>query len=192
MLISDRRIGLNPKPLSALVLHFGESGNISKPCEAAYVGTSADPNVEVPLVKVLCSPSALQGMTRSYAEKFGSAVKVYPLYFLEKEIDVTSLLSLMAVNENGSIPLYLHAVMQILSDLGSDYTYAKFKRKIDQADFSPMQRQPLELRLSLLESFLCGLSGKQPFALRTNKMVPLEAFQRFVPGGLTIVDLTDP
>lgn len=194
MLISDRRLGLNPNPLSALVLHFGEGGVSAKPCEAAFVGQSLphESKLETPPVTVFCSPAALKGMIKSYGRTFGSKVKVFPLYFLESEIDVASLLSLMAVNENGSMPLYLHSVMQILSDLGESYSYSRFKQKIQQADFSPMQRQPLELRLQLLESFLCGLSNGTPFALRTNRMVSAEAFLRFRPGGLTIVDLTDP
>ncbi len=98
----------------------------------------------------------------------------------------------MAVNGNGSMPLYLHTVMRILSELGEGYTYARFKDNIKKADFSPMQRQPLDLRLQLLESFLCGVANRMPYALRTKTKIPIESFDRFNAGGLTVVDLTDP
>jgi hypothetical protein len=190
MLISDPRLGHLPKPLSALVLHFGESGSTSKPCEAAFVGQSDDPTIDVPPVNVFCSPSAFR-KTKALYDRLGGGIHVWPLFFTEEDIDAQSLLALMAVEENGSMPLYMHVVLTILSDLGSAYTFWRFRDAIKKADFDGLQRRSLELRLKLLESFLCKKVGRQVYSVRSNEPVPQPA-EKFVAGGLCIVDLTDP
>ncbi|KAJ9120294.1 hypothetical protein QFC22_003194 [Naganishia vaughanmartiniae] len=190
MLISDPRLGHLPSPLSALVLHFGESGSTMKPCEAAFVGHSDDPAVEVPTVNVFCSPSAYR-KTKVLYDRLGGTVKVWPLYFTEDDIDAQSLLALMAVDENGSMPLYMHVVMTILSDLGSAYTFTKFLSAIKQAHFDPLQQRSLEQRLTLLQTFLSVKSGKQTYSMKTKQPVA-QPEEKFIAGGLTIVDLTDP
>lgn len=190
MLISDPRLGHLPSPLSALVLHFGESGSTSKPCEAAFVGQSDDPGVDVPTVNVFCSPSAY-GKTRQLYDKLGGGMNVWPLYFTEEDIDAQSLLALMAVEENGHMPLYMHVVLTILSDLGANYTFHRFRDAIKRAEFDGLQRKSLELRLQLLESFLCKRSGRFMYSVKTNQPVS-QPEEKFVAGGLTIVDLTDP
>jgi hypothetical protein len=190
MLISDPRLGHLPSPLSALVLHFGESGSTMKPCEAAFVGQSDDPAVEVPPVNVFCSPSAYR-KTKELYDRLGGSVKVWPLYFTEDDIDAQSLLALMAVDENGSMPLYMHVVMTILSDLGSTYTFTKFLSAIKQAKFDPLQQRSLELRLTLLQTFLSVKSGQRFYSMKTKQPVE-QPDEKFTPGGLTIVDLTDP
>lgn len=190
MLISDPRLGHLPSPLSALILHFGESGSTMKPCEAAFVGQSDDPSVEVPDVNVFCSPSAYR-RTKTLYDRLGGSVKVWPLYFTEDDIDAQSLLALMAVDENGSMPLYMHVVMTILSDLGSSYTFTRFLSAIKQAEFDQFQRRSLELRLTLLQTFLCVKAGQQIYSMKTKQIVA-QPSEKFVAGGLTIVDLTDP
>jgi hypothetical protein len=190
MLISDPRLGHLPSPLSALVLHFGESGSTSKPCEAAFVGQSDDPSVDVPAVNVFCSPSAF-GKTRALYDRLGGGMNVWPLYFTEEDIDAQSLLALMAVEENGHMPLYMHVVLTILSDLGANYTFHRFRDAIKRAEFDGLQRKSLELRLQLLESFLCKKSGRSCYSVKTNQPVS-QPEEKFVAGGLTIVDLTDP
>lgn len=114
---------------------------------------------------------------------------MWPLFFTEEDIDAQSLLALMAVEENGSMPLYMHVVLTILSDLGSAYTFRKFREAIKKAEFDIYQRRSLELRMTLLESFLCKKVGRQVYSVRTNEPVPQPA-QKF--SSLTVVDLTDP
>ncbi|KAJ9103641.1 hypothetical protein QFC19_004216 [Naganishia cerealis] len=190
MLISDPRLGHLPAPLSALVLHFGESGSTMKPCEAAFVGQSDDPAVEVPSVNVFCSPSAYR-KTKALYDRLGGSVKIWPLYFTEDDIDAQSLLALMAVDETGSMPLYMHVVMTILSDLGNTYTFTRFLSAIKQAEFDPYQRRSLDLRLTLLQTFLCVKAGKQMYSMKTKNPIS-QPEEKFSAGGLTIVDLTDP
>jgi hypothetical protein len=197
MMIEDDRLGLLPSPLSGLVLHFGESGTSLKPCEATFLGLCDNPMVVCPEVVVFCSPSNLKHVSHSYAQ-FGGGAKVYPLYFQEEDVDATSLLSLMAVSESGQMPLYMHMVMQVLSDLGEAYSYTNFKLRLGSLMLEPIQARMLDQRLSLLEGFLCkktddgklvgvkrGINGQQPIVRQ-----PRDG--RFKKGMLTIVDLTDP
>jgi hypothetical protein len=58
----------------------------------------------------------------------------------------------MAVEENGHMPLYMHVVLTILADLGSNYTFTRFRDAIKKADFDMFQRKSLELRLQLLHA----------------------------------------
>jgi hypothetical protein len=190
MLIRDPRLGALPAPLSALVLHFGESGSTKKPCEAAFVGIPTDKDVKPPSVYVLCSPNNLAQTQRLYKDQ-AKCEKVFPLYFLEEDIDAQSLLSLMAVDENGHMPLYMQVVMTILSELGADYTYSSFKAKLDTYDFDVHQRGSLKLRLTLLESFLCERVGTTLRDVRSGRVVKQPKY-RFYQGRLTIVDMTDP
>jgi hypothetical protein len=197
MMIEDERLGLLPSPLSGLVLHFGASGTSLKPCEATFLGLCDNPMVVCPEVVVFCSPSNLKHVSHSYA-RFGGGAKVYPLYFQEEDVDATSLLSLMAVSESGQMPLYMHMVMQVLSDLGEAYSYTNFKLRLGSLMLEPIQARMLDQRLSLLEGFLCkksddgklvgvkrGINGQQPIVRQ-----PRDG--RFKKGMLTIVDLTDP
>lgn len=193
MLIQDPRLGQLPSALSGLVLHFGESGSTLKPCEATFVGQCENPLVAAPEVVIFCSPSNYRQVAQSYAQ-FGGSAKVYPLYFLEEDVDATSLLSLMAVSESGQMPLYMHMVMQVLSDLGQDYSYTKFKIRLATLQLEPIQARMLDQRLSLLEGFLCrkGDGNKLVAVKRPHPEVRQPREGRFKQGQLTIVDLTDP
>lgn len=205
MLIQDRRLGLLPSALSALVLHFGESGSSLKPCEATFVGHSADHLVTLPEVVVFCSPSNQTHVSRSY-DQFGGGTKVYPLYFQEEDLDATSLLALMAVSDSGQMPLYIHMVMQVISELGEAYSYTNFKTRLGGLMLEPIQARMLDQRLSLLEGFLCRKQDDKLFAIKQPRPMPVDKNGnpipaqhikqppggRFKQGQLTIVDLTDP
>lgn len=190
MLIPDPRLGELPAPLSAIVLHFGETGSTKKPCEAAFVGTVLDDTVAAPPVYVLCSPSNY-AQTKQLYEEHVKCHNVFPLYFTEEDIDAQSLLSLMAIDENGHMPLYMQVVMTILSDLGSAYTYSTFKAKLNTHNFDAHQKGSLQLRLTLLETFLCQRVGQNFYDIRTKRPIT-QPEHRFQAGRLTIVDLTDP
>lgn len=191
MLIEDRRLGQLPAPLSALVCHFGESGSLIKPCEAAFVGQCEDPMVTPPEVVVYCSPSNLAAMTRSYAQ-FGGGVNVYPLFFEESDVDASSLMSLMAVSESGQMPLYMHLVMSVLAELGEMYTYPAFKAKLKHLQLEPIQEKMLNQRLSILENFLCKKVGNKMVGVKSQVPVFQRPEGRFQQGMLTIMDMTDP
>ena len=67
----------------------------------------------------------------------------------------------------------------ILRELGEDYTYDKFLERLETQceEFSKIQRAHLEQRMALLNLFTTAEPHVKP---------------RFIPGQLTIVDLSDP
>lgn len=112
LLPPDPRFGHTEKPLSGLVLHFGEgSATTRTPCEAAHIALCSDSSVAPPPVRVCVSPASLNTMRRVYAP-LGSGVTVEPLYFSEEELDAQAFLSIMAVNGGSdSAPLYMQIVL---------------------------------------------------------------------------------
>ncbi|EIW61790.1 uncharacterized protein TRAVEDRAFT_44610 [Trametes versicolor FP-101664 SS1] len=172
-------IGISHKALSGLVLHFGEGGTGSRPCEAAWLGQSDVNGVRPPAIKVYVSRSSLSTMRATYAP-LGKAVTVQPLLFSEKELDAEAVLSMMAVGSSDNAPLYIQRILTILRDLGEKFTYSTFLRKVEEAkrELSPPQVGFLEQRMLLLKTFVD--SDKD------------QSKSRFAAGQLTIVDLSDP
>ncbi|KAG1715954.1 hypothetical protein ID866_1243 [Astraeus odoratus] len=173
-------IGALQKPLSGLVLHFGEGGPSARPCEAAWIAASDDPAVKTPQVKVYVSRSSLNTMTSVYSP-LGKKVSVEPLLFDKNELDAQAFLSMMAIGSSESAPLYIQGVLSILRDLGENFTYEKFMKRLDERKetFNSMQLAGLEQRMALLTSLLDTNKGAKPK-------------NRFAAGQLTIIDLSDP
>lgn len=119
-------IGMLSKPLSGLVLHYGEGGPGSRPSEAAWVGVPSDANsiIKTPFVRVYVSKSSLNTMKAVY-EPLGKHVTVMPLLFNESELDAQAFLSMMAVGTSEFPPLYIQTVQVRLvpHSLSSDLTY---------------------------------------------------------------------
>lgn len=105
---NDPRIGLLLKPLCGLVLHIGDGGRESNPSEAAWLGVSESPNMQVPKIRVYVSPSSLNTMRAVYSP-LGHNVVVEPLFITEEELDAQAFLSMMAVGS--SAPLYVQIVL---------------------------------------------------------------------------------
>jgi len=105
-------IGNHRKALSGLVLHFGEAGTGTQPCEAAYLGLSRMEGFEAPEIKVYVSPTSLSKMKAVY-KRLGLDVEVSPLLFTQSELDAKSFLSLMAVGTTSTdrTPLYMKMVL---------------------------------------------------------------------------------
>ncbi|EIW82443.1 hypothetical protein CONPUDRAFT_123376 [Coniophora puteana RWD-64-598 SS2] len=179
MLISSyRQIGTLRRPLSGLVLHFGEGGPNALPCEAAWVGVPTTKGVQTPKVRVYVSRSSLQTMRTVYAP-LGEHVTVEPLLFTEEELDAQAFLSMMGVGSSESAPLYMQGILSILRDLGENFTYMEFMARLDvkKESFNISQLSGLEQRMALLESFM-------------NRKV--QSSSRFAAAQLTIIDLSDP
>lgn len=68
------------------------------------------------------------------------------------------MLTLMAVDESASPPLYLASVTKILREMAMEdkggFDYLDFRARLRRCQFNPSQLDMLELRLGLLESFL--------------------------------------
>ncbi|KAJ8457531.1 hypothetical protein ONZ51_g11480 [Trametes cubensis] len=180
MLISGfEPIGLSHKPLSGLVLHFGEGGSGSRPCEAAWVGQTHIEGIQPPTIRVYVSRSSLTTMRATYAP-LGDRVKVEPLLFSSTELDAEAVLSMMAVGSSDSTPLYMQRILSILRELGEKFTYNAFLKKVDLAkkDLTDTQIGYLEQRMLLLKAFVDNKTDQSK--------------TRFKAGQLTIIDLSDP
>ncbi|KAJ3920775.1 hypothetical protein F5877DRAFT_89209 [Lentinula edodes] len=191
MFISSSSIlGNLSKPLSGLVLHFGEGGAGSGPCEAAWVGVSNHTSIKAPPVKVYVSKSSLNTMKGIYAPLMQRGnVTVEPLLFDESELDAQAFLSLMAVGSSDNAPLYIQIILSILRELGESFSYQAFMTALElkKKTFNPAQLSGLEQRLALLTSFMAGKKTKK---LKWEALT--ERKHRFAPGQLTIVDLSNP
>lgn len=192
-----RPLGFLQKPLSGLVLHFGEGGPSARPSEAAWIALSNIPTVQTPRVKVYVSRSSLKTMKAVYAP-LGERVIVEPLLLKKDELDAQAFLSMMAVGSSDSAPLYIQGILvsedfvlfsvatdniqSILRDLGEDFRYDEFMKRLEgkKETFNPAQLTGLEQRMALLTSFL----DTRP---RSNSQI-----DRFAAGQLTIIDLSDP
>lgn len=187
-ILGQDSIGSLDYALSGLVLHFGEGGPGSRPCEAAWVGASSQPGVTPPKVKVYVSRSSLHTMKSIYAP-LGDRVRVSPLQFNESELDAQAILSMMAVGSSESAPLYIQIVLSILRDLGEKFSYKAFLTRLEaeKKSFNPAQVAGLEQRLALLNSFM---EPQAPAQSRSSSKK--SKTNRFSEGKLTIIDLSDP
>lgn len=78
--------------------------------------------------------------------------------------------------------------------MGDSFDYELFRKRLDEEQFSPQQRIPLDMRLDLLDSFLVEqVARKLP-----GSEIPSSAWglgslkQLFGPGEVVITDLSDP
>jgi len=116
MLISGfAPIGSLAKPLSGLVLHYGEGGPNSLPNETAWLSKSLSSLVVGPPVRIYVSKSSLQTMRTVYAP-LGDKVVVEPLLLQNSELDASAILSMMAVGSVDSAPLYMQILLVIPFD----------------------------------------------------------------------------
>ncbi|THG98002.1 hypothetical protein EW026_g4118 [Hermanssonia centrifuga] len=182
-LMSHERLGTLPEPLSAIVFHFDTAagGGRVQPCEAAYLAaldTDRGGDATPPAVTVLVFPSNLQSMRKVYAGL--PRVKVEPLHLAPEDISGERLLSMMKVDENTQMPLYMESIMALLRSMDDDFDYGRFRSELDKQKFSGSQKAMLKLRLSLLDSCLMGGN-------LLNRVS-----NHFRRGQLTIIDLSSP
>ncbi|EKM51770.1 uncharacterized protein PHACADRAFT_150450 [Phanerochaete carnosa HHB-10118-sp] len=182
-LIQDSRIGALPAPLSALVFYLDSASGsgIVQPCEAAYLAmldAHRGGHAKPPNVTVLVLPPNLQAMRKVYSGLLN--VQVEPLHFSPENISGERLLTMMRLNENSQLPIYMEAIMTTLRTMEHDFNYQVFRQKLDELNLKPDQRTMLNLRLMLLDS--CFKGGE------TVKSVS----SHFKKGQLTIVDLSSP
>lgn len=131
-------------------------------------------------VNVLVSPSNYHNLKSSYAPIPG--VNVQPFRLKPRDLNVSTMLSLMSVDQTHAPPLYIGQVTKILREMASSssggFDYVEFKRRVQGSRLLSGQQAPLKQRLELLESFLV-----------------LDQSDRgctFENAGVTIIDLSCP
>jgi hypothetical protein len=99
-----------------------------------------------------------------------------------KDLNISTMLTLMSVNQTQAAPLYMGIVTKILRNMASKTTegfnYLEFRSQLDHAGFDRKQEESLNQRLDLLESFL-DLDGST-------------TSPSFAAGEITIIDLSCP
>lgn len=184
-LIPSPHIGRLESPLSALVFsygHFSGGGEGFSISEAAFLA-AAHPKFRthphVKKVTVLVSPSNYHDISKLYARL--PNVEVIPFKIRPANLDVGTMLTLMAVDESDDMPLYLAQVTEILRRMateGRSFKYQEFKKRLSMCKFNPAQEAMLKMRLDILESFL-DLNNSCPDP-------------QFAPGEVTIMDMSCP
>ncbi|KAK6849191.1 hypothetical protein PG995_013024 [Apiospora arundinis] len=186
--------GQLPYPMSVLVMHYDNNSgyNNTQLCEAAYLCSR-----DVP-VNVLVSPSHIWGMKKMYTELPGlpkdyPRPNVCPLYLKEDHLDVSNMMKLMSVDPKASgTPLYVDVVRNIIREMAMEgpqnFTYSKFRQKVDQFQWLPGQKTPLKMRLQLIDSFIAPGN----YTTSTRPAPAKEDIWAFKPGTITIIDLSDP
>jgi hypothetical protein len=167
------------------VFHFGGySSHLSfRVCEAAFLACPYRQYPDHPStasVTILAALSNYNNLAALYTRIPG--VKVHPFKLRPRDLTISSMLTLMSVDQSQSVPLYMNRVTKILRDMAATsaeaFDYLQFKRLIRSCKFSSMQRRPLEQRLELSESFLT--------------LDHSSAGYEFKKGSITIVDLSCP
>ncbi|KAF8518615.1 hypothetical protein JB92DRAFT_3112943 [Gautieria morchelliformis] len=181
-LISDRRLGTLPEPLSALLFHFDTAAGAGEvpPCEAAYIASleaTLRGNAAPPKVVVLVLPNSLDIMRGVYSTL--PEVEVMPLHFAPEDLSGGRILAMMKVEQGQSMPLYMECIMSIIRDM-VPFSYDEFRTQLKQQKFSADQQKMLDLRLSILDSCLKGGNAYNRVSMHFEK------------GQLTIIDLSSP
>ncbi len=184
-LIPSPVLGSLAKPLSALVFNFAEytSSSSFRPCELAFLaspGSQSPTHLRVKQVNVLVSPSNYMSLKALYTQIPGVTVQTFMLR--PEDLNISTMLTLMSVNQTQTAPLYMGIVTKILRNMASKTTetfnYHEFRRQLDDAGLDKKQEEFLNQRLDLLESFL-DLEGST-------------RSPRFAAGEITIIDLSCP
>lgn len=192
-LIPSPQIGVLHRPLSVLVLHFGEytSSQAFRPCEAAYLATSStralsSSELHLPKVKILVPPSNYRKLAADYNREVPNAT-VHPLKFDSRSLTINSMLTLMGVDRTGTPTLYMSQVSQELREMAvesegtEEFDYQAFKIRMEHLKkrLENTQKTMLNQRLQMLDAFVVDANTTE-FAVGGAE------------GELTIVDLSCP
>lgn len=159
-LVPSRRLGRLESPASTLVCNYGTWSNggaglnIS---EATFLATASKGHRShnVRRITVLTSPSnpAINKLYQRHPN-----VRIMPFRLRACTLDIGILNELMTVDEKAAVPSYMARVQAILRDISTQSKsgssdYSLFKKRLQREKFDWTQRNMLDMRLNLLESF---------------------------------------
>eukprot|EP00835_Amoeboradix_gromovi_P004416 NODE_343_length_10566_cov_0.542371.p1 type:complete len:601 gc:universal NODE_343_length_10566_cov_0.542371:7576-9378(+) len=181
---------MSNSPCSTVVFHFDQDE--SNFCEAITlsnkIGGLPDSISAIPRITILVSPSNYIQRKKFY-EGIPNCT-ILPLLFNWSDLNAPQLKSLMRVDSDDQMPLYMSAILDMLRKFQKDDllpSFSQFKSALTtKLKLTPAQNGPLDLRLKLLESLLS--ESKENEKLRITDLQ--EIFN--TPNSLIIVDLTDP
>jgi hypothetical protein len=183
-LIPSKQLGRLEAPACAMVFSYGSwstGGSRFSVSEAVHLAHEKRefPGQKVRRITVLVS--ADNGAIRSCYEDPIRNVRVVPFKLNARALDITAMRALMGVGDK-SPTLYMSQVEMVLRRISSAskdglLDYSLFIREVKKLDLSREQKQALDQRLAMLESFL-DRDGKA-------------AEPEFLPGEMIIMDLSD-
>jgi len=109
-------------------------------------------------------------------------VQIRPLRLQPRHLNISTMLSLMSLGKNDTVPLYMAQVTKVLREMAihsrGSFDYLEFRARLDALPLDRLQTFFLDQRLDLLDSFL-DLKGES-------------SGNYFLDGGVTILDLSCP
>lgn len=190
-LLGQNDVGNVQAPVAGVVFHYNVNSTTTV-AEAAHLCTRGIK------VNVFVSRSNERALTRAYkAIDSSDNLTVRPLLLRSSDLSVDRMNKLMAMSDKeGPIPLYMEVVQRILRGMATDesFDYANFKAQLGlQTSFTKDQTGPMNLRLSLLESFMepSDIPGFLPVCNAAKSCKPKENLFSLEKGTLTIIDLSD-
>ncbi|USW48646.1 Putative AAA+ ATPase domain, P-loop containing nucleoside triphosphate hydrolase [Septoria linicola] len=198
-LLNDKTVGELSQPVAGVVFHYDVDSSES----IAEVANLCSRGIEV---NVLVSHSNERALREAYG-RVGSTKtrkpKIRPLLLRSSDLSIDCMNRLMAFGEKvGPVPLYMEVVQRILRQMaikGQEvFDYKHFRLLLDGEELTRDQTGPMNLRFSLLESFMHPtdlpiLSGvwRPPAPPSKKKNKSQENLFDLKPGTLTIIDLSD-
>ena len=192
-LLNDSTVGAIDQPVAGVVFHYDVDSS-SSVAEVAHLCSSG---IEV---NVLVSQSNERALRVAYEQvgSHGNKPKVRPLLLRSSDLSIDRMNKLMALSEKeGPAPLYMEVVQRILRQMAiqgiTSFDYKHFRRLLDGERLTKDQMSPMNLRFSLLESFMhpddlpAGTNTWRP-SINSDHSGSLFSLK---PGSLTIVDLSD-
>ncbi|KAK3717395.1 hypothetical protein LTR37_005784 [Vermiconidia calcicola] len=183
-LLPDPKYGTLANPIPGVAFHY----NVDDMLNTAEVASLCKRGIKV---TVLVSHSNYRRLKEAYLKVKGpdDHLNVYPLLFKDEHLSIERMHKLMAFAENSEngVPLYVEVIHEMLRKMAINnerFDFATFRRALDNNEtFAPGQRNMLNMRLNLLQSFL------QNRAKAADR--PTEDVFKVKPGSLTIVDMSD-
>jgi hypothetical protein len=193
LLVPDAETGKLHIPVAGVVFHYDVNSSICTAEAASLCSLGIDVNVFV-------SKSNFHHLKNEYGKLSNHGkINVQPLLLGSSDLSVERILKLMAFDEKeGPLPLYMEVVQRLLREISMKadqsgkpqrLNYFDFKAQLEAEDLAPAQRNMLNMRLSLLESFMNISSSSRKSGARSEVTSSL---QNLKPGSLTIIDLSDP
>jgi hypothetical protein len=138
-------------------MFYYDSQQTSGLCEAVHLCTE----IPVTLLVSLTNLSKMQKLCEELPKSLRNRIEIKPLYLMSHYLNTERVKTLMAVgNDVSAMPLYMQVVIKTLRDMaiqsqGSElFNYPLFRAKLQESAFTDKQSAPLQMRLTLLESFM--------------------------------------
>ncbi|KAJ8698160.1 hypothetical protein PTI98_004899 [Pleurotus ostreatus] len=143
-------IGTLQKPLSGLILHYGEGGSSGRPLCLFIVAEYHAKNIR----------TARESYSGRASMFHGNGTRRRGFFVHD------------GGGQLGIRPLYIQILLSILRDLGENFTYSAFQTELDsrKRTFNPAQVAGLEQRMSLLKAFMFDKKKKHP--KQTSRFAP--------------------